>query len=39
VEEDIPIWENKIYRARPLYSEGDGPISALRRWSRQFLED
>ena len=39
VEEDIPIWENKIYRARPLYSEGDGPISALRKWSRQFLED
>ena len=39
VEEDIPIWEHKLYRDRPAYSEGDGAISALRKWSRQFLEE
>jgi nitrite reductase/ring-hydroxylating ferredoxin subunit len=38
VEEDIPIWENKIYRPRPLLSAGDRSIPALRHWSRQFLE-
>lgn len=38
VEEDIPIWENKIYRARPLLSAGDRSIPMLRQWSRQFIE-
>jgi 3-Ketosteroid 9alpha-hydroxylase C-terminal domain len=38
VEEDIPIWENKIYRPKPLLSAGDRSIPALRRWSLQFLE-
>ncbi len=38
VEEDIPIWENKIYRTRPLLSAGDRSIPAFRHWSRQFLE-
>jgi phenylpropionate dioxygenase-like ring-hydroxylating dioxygenase large terminal subunit len=36
IEEDIPIWENKIYRPRPVLSEGDGPITEFRRWCRQF---
>lgn len=34
--EDIPIWENKVYRARPLLCDGDGPIAEYRRWCRQF---
>lgn len=38
VEEDIPIWENKLYRPRPLLSAGERAIPALRQWSRQFLE-
>lgn len=38
VEEDIPIWENKLYRTRPLFSAGDRSIPAFRHWSRQFLE-
>jgi hypothetical protein len=38
VEEDIPIWENKIFRPKPLLSAGDRNIPALRHWSRQFLE-
>ena len=35
-EKDIPIWENKIYRAHPLLCPGDGPIAHYRRWARQF---
>lgn len=36
LEQDIPIWENKMYRSQPLYSERDGPIAAYRRWTQQF---
>ena len=34
--EDIEIWENKVYRDRPVLCDGDGPIGKLRRWYRQF---
>jgi 3-ketosteroid 9alpha-monooxygenase subunit A len=36
LEQDIPIWENKIYRDPPLLCEADGPIGAFRRWCKQF---
>lgn len=36
VNEDIPIWENKMYRERPILCDGDGPIPAYRRWCAQF---
>jgi 3-ketosteroid 9alpha-monooxygenase subunit A len=39
LEQDIPIWEAKIYRDRPLLSSGDGPIMPFRRWARQFYPD
>jgi phenylpropionate dioxygenase-like ring-hydroxylating dioxygenase large terminal subunit len=35
-DEDIPIWENKVYRERPLLCDGDGPIAQFRRWAQQF---
>ena len=35
-EQDIAIWENKVYRTRPALCDGDGPIGKLRRWYRQF---
>jgi 3-ketosteroid 9alpha-monooxygenase subunit A len=35
-EDDIRIWENKIYRDPPMISEADGPIGHLRRWYKQF---
>jgi len=35
-EQDIPIWENKIYRERPPLTATDGPIPEYRRWYRQF---
>lgn len=39
LEQDIPIWENKVYRSHPLLSEGDGPILQYRRWVRQFYSE
>jgi 3-ketosteroid 9alpha-monooxygenase subunit A len=35
-EDDIRIWETKLYRETPVLCDGDGPISQLRRWYRQF---
>jgi 3-ketosteroid 9alpha-monooxygenase subunit A len=35
-EDDIRIWENKLYRDVPVLCDGDGPINQLRRWYRQF---
>ncbi|MGD1912844.1 MAG: Rieske 2Fe-2S domain-containing protein [Rivularia sp. (in: cyanobacteria)] len=39
LQQDIPIWENKIYRSQPLLSEVDGPITQYRRWTQQFYSD
>lgn len=39
IEQDIPIWENQVYRRHPLLCEGDGPIRQYRSWSRQFYSD
>ena len=36
LEQDIPIWENKIYVDPPLIVKGDGPIGPFRAWSKQF---
>ena len=36
VEQDIPIWEHKIYRPAPLLCDGDGPIAEYRNWFSQF---
>ena len=34
--QDVPIWENKIYRDRPPLTPLDGPVAQYRRWFRQF---
>jgi hypothetical protein len=36
LEQDIPIWENKIYVAPPVLCDGDGPIGIFRKWVKQF---
>jgi phenylpropionate dioxygenase-like ring-hydroxylating dioxygenase large terminal subunit len=36
IYQDIPIWNHKIYRERPLLVQGDGRILEYRRWARQF---
>jgi 3-ketosteroid 9alpha-monooxygenase subunit A len=37
--QDVPIWENKIYRDRPMITSMDGPVAKYRRWFRQFYAD
>ena len=39
LEQDIPIWENKIYIKPPILSDGDGPIGKYRKWCRQFYAE
>lgn len=34
--EDIAIWENKIFRPKPMLVAGDGPVHQMRRWFSQF---
>jgi hypothetical protein len=36
LEQDIPIWEHKIYISPPLLCDGDGPIGIFRKWVKQF---
>jgi hypothetical protein len=39
IEQDIPIWENKIYRDRPQPARGEGAITEFRAWARQSYEE
>jgi phenylpropionate dioxygenase-like ring-hydroxylating dioxygenase large terminal subunit len=36
VQQDIPIWENKVYLDAPTLCDGDGPIAKYRKWFQQF---
>jgi len=36
IDQDVPIWENKLFRARPRLSDADGPIMQFRKWAQQF---
>ena len=39
VEQDQPIWANKVHRAKPLLCKGDKYIAEYRRWVKQFYTD
>lgn len=39
VSQDIPIWENKIYRDPPVLTKTEKKILEHRRWARQFYSD
>ena len=39
VEQDIPIWEHKIFQPNPILCDGDGPINMVRKWYSQFYMD
>jgi nitrite reductase/ring-hydroxylating ferredoxin subunit len=39
LSQDIPIWENKVYRDKPVLRPMEKDISEHRRWSRQFYSD
>jgi hypothetical protein len=36
IEQDVPVWESKQFKARPVLVPEDGPIHAYRSWTRQF---
>lgn len=36
VQQDMPIWNNKIYKPEPILCDGDGPINQYRKWFGQF---
>lgn len=36
LSQDFPVWEHKVYLDQPRLAKGDGPITAYRRWARQF---
>ena len=37
--QDVPIWEHKVYRDRPVLTTVDGPVAQYRRWFRQFFPE
>jgi nitrite reductase/ring-hydroxylating ferredoxin subunit len=39
VSQDIPIWENKLYRDPPVITKTEKLILEHRRWSQQFYSD
>jgi len=38
-EKDVPIWNNKAFRAKPILCKNDGPIGRFRNWASQFYAD
>ncbi len=39
IEQDIPIWNRKVFLERPLLVQGDGPLLAYRRQYAKFYAD
>lgn len=39
LEQDIPIWENKVHIKPPILCDNDGPIGRFRSWCKQFYAD
>ncbi len=39
LEQDIPIWENKVHIKPPILCDNDGPIGPYRSWCKQFYAD
>jgi phenylpropionate dioxygenase-like ring-hydroxylating dioxygenase large terminal subunit len=39
VQQDFPIWSNKVHRARPVLCEADVYLAEFRRWARQFYSE
>jgi phenylpropionate dioxygenase-like ring-hydroxylating dioxygenase large terminal subunit len=35
-DQDIAIWQNKLYRPQPQLTQGDGDLMKYRRWASQF---
>jgi len=38
-ELDMPLWNTKLFRPKPVLAEGDGDIGRFRKWYRQFYSE
>jgi len=39
LEQDIPVWEHKVFIDPPMLCDGDGPVGIFRQWCKQFFPD
>ena len=39
VKQDLPIWQNKVHRKKPLLCEADGHLAEFRKWVKQFYSE
>jgi nitrite reductase/ring-hydroxylating ferredoxin subunit len=39
VMSDMPIWRNKVHRAKPVFCAADRYLAEFRKWARQFYSD
>jgi phenylpropionate dioxygenase-like ring-hydroxylating dioxygenase large terminal subunit len=39
VNDDFPIWKNKVYRENPVLCEADIYLAQYRKWARQFYSN
>ena len=39
VQQDMRIWENKIYRPNPVLCDGDHFLGQFRKWCKQFYSE
>lgn len=37
--DDMPIWQHKVYREKPLFCKGDQSLIGFRKWVKQFYID
>lgn len=38
IDDDMPIWAEKVYQPNPVLCDGDGPIAKHRKWFSQFYD-
>lgn len=36
ISDDMPIWQHKIYREKPVFCRGDESLVGFRKWVKQF---
>jgi hypothetical protein len=38
-DQDIPIWENKVFVPAPALAPSERPVTEFRRWASQFYAE
>ena len=39
VMSDLPIWRNKVHRAKPVFCAADKYLAEFRKWAKQFYTE